>query len=57
MMLDKLFQVDVIMRCKKRALEKARKNQPGLILWTDGLRFDQSQVADVVCWEDKFTNW
>ena len=57
MMFDKLFQVDVIMRCKKRALQEARKNQPGLILWTDGLKVDQGQVTAVVCWEDKFISW
>ncbi len=37
------------MRCKKTALEEAKKNQPNLILWTDGLKLDQGQVADSVC--------
>ena len=43
------------MRCKKKALEEGRKTQTGLVLWTDGSRLDQGQVAAAVCWEDNFT--
>lgn len=50
----KLF-ADVIIQCKKKALGEARKNQPGLVLWTDGSKLDQGQVGAAVCWEDKLT--
>ena len=49
------FNADVIVRCKKKALEEARKTQVGLVLWTDGSKLDQGQVAAAVCWEDNFT--
>ena len=44
----KSFKADVIVRCKKRALEEARRNQPGLVLWTDRSKLDQGQVAAAV---------
>ena len=55
MISDKLFKADIIVRCKKRALEEARKNQPGLVVWKDGSKLDQGQLAAAICWEDKFT--
>ncbi len=51
----KSFKADVIVRCKKRALEEARRNQQRLVLWTDGSKLDQDQVAAAVCWEDNLT--
>lgn len=30
-------------------------DNPGLMLWTDGLKLDQSQVAAAVCWKEKST--
>ena len=48
MMSDKLFKADVIIQCKKKALEEARKNQPGLVLWTDGSKLNQGQVGAAV---------
>ena len=49
------FKADIIIRCKKKALEEARKLQAGLVLWTDGSKLDQGQVAAAVCWEDNPT--
>ncbi len=34
-------------------MEEARKDKPGLVLWTDGSKLDQGQAAAAVCWEDK----
>lgn len=51
---DSLFETDVIIR-KKEALEEARKERTGLVLWTDGSKLDQGQAAAAVCWKDKTT--
>ncbi len=53
----KSFKADVIVRCWKRVLEEARRNKPGLVLWTNGSNLDQGQVAAAVCWEDNLTPW
>lgn len=49
------LEPEVIIKSKKEAIEEARKNNPGLILWTDGSKLDQGQVAAAVCWEEKST--
>lgn len=33
---DELFKADISIKCKKEALEEARKDKPGLVVWTDG---------------------
>ena len=42
-----------MIECRKKALEEARRGKPDLVLWTDGSKLDQGQVAAAVCWEDK----
>ena len=43
----------LLIKGKKEAMEEARKDKPGLVLWTDGSKLDQGQTAAAVCWEDK----
>lgn len=50
---NSLFKADVIIKCKKEALEEARKDRTGLVLWTDESKFDQGHIAAAVCWKDK----
>lgn len=52
---DSLFETDVIIRRKKEALEEARKERTGLVLWRDGSKLDQGQAAAAVCWKEKTT--
>lgn len=48
----------LLLKVRREHLEDARRNQPGLFLWTDGSKLDQGQAAaDAVCWEDKVTGW
>lgn len=54
-MFDDLFKVKVVIKCKKEALEEARKDKPGLVVWTDGSKLDQGQTVAAICWEDKLT--
>lgn len=50
---NSLFKADVIIKCKKEALEEARKDRTGLVLWTDGSKLDQGHIAAAVCWKDE----
>ena len=52
MMSDKPLEAEVIIQCKKKGLEEARKGESGLVLWTDGSKLDQGQAAAAICWED-----
>lgn len=45
----------VIIKRKKEAIEEAKKDNPGLLLWTDSSKLDQGQVAAAVCWKEKST--
>ena len=47
-----MFQPQVIIKSKKEAIIDASKTS-GLVLWTDGSKLDQGQVAAAVCWEEK----
>ncbi len=38
---------------KKEAIEEARKDNQGLVLWTDVSKLNQGQTAAAVCWKDK----
>lgn len=40
-----LFKSDVIIKCKKKAIEEARQDNPGLVFWTDGSKLDQGKLA------------
>lgn len=45
------FQGDfIIIEPKKQALEKAKKDRTGLVLWTDGSKLDEGKVGAAVCW-------
>lgn len=55
MISDKLFKTDVIIQCKKKVLKKTRKNQPGLVLWTNRSKLNQGQVRIAFYQEDKLT--
>ena len=48
-----LLSLDVVIKGKKEAMEEARKDKPGLVLWADGSKLDRGQTAAAVCWEDK----
>lgn len=43
-----VFTGDIVIECKKQALQEAKKYGAGLVLWTDGSKLDQA-----VCWKDK----
>lgn len=45
----------VIIQSKKEVVEKAIKDNSGLILWTDSLKLEQGQVAAAVYWEERST--
>ena len=47
------FKGDVIIEGKKQALEEAKKDRTGLVLWTDGSKLDKGKVGAAVCWKDK----
>ena len=44
---------DIIVKGKREAIEEAKKDKAGLVLWTDGSKLDQGHAAAAVCWEDK----
>ena len=50
---DSHFQGEVIIRCKKQALEGATKYQAGLGMWTDGSKVDQGNMGATACCRDK----
>ncbi len=52
------LQPEVIIKSKKEAIEEARKDNQGLVLWTDASKLNQGQTAAAVSWEDKsITKW
>ncbi len=46
---DFQFQGEVIIKCKKQALEEAISYQTGLVMWTDGSTLDQGNTGAAVC--------
>lgn len=48
-----VFTGDIIIECKKQALQEAKKYRAGLDLWTDGSKLDQGNVGAAVCRKDK----
>lgn len=50
-----LFKPDLIVKCKKEAIEEAKKDKAGLVLWTDGSKLGQGHIAAALCWKDKPT--
>lgn len=48
-----VFRGDIIIECKKQALEAAKKDRTGLVLWTDGSKLDNGNLGATVCWRDK----
>lgn len=53
---DAGFEGKVVIESPKRALEKAKEEGEGLILWTDGSKLDQGRVGAAVCWKDGARN-
>ena len=53
---DFQFQGEVIIKCKKQALEEAISYQTGLVMWTDGSKLDQGNTGAAVCWKDRNTD-
>ena len=53
MELGNVFTGDIMIECKKRALQEAKKYRTGLFLWTDGSKLDQGNIGAAVCWRDK----
>ena len=49
------LQPEVIIKSKKEAMAEARKDNQGLVLWTDASKLNQGQTAVAVCWKDKST--
>ena len=43
------FKGDIIMEGKKQALEEAKKDRTGLVLWTKGSKLDKGKVGAAVC--------
>ena len=53
-----VFTGDIIVECKKQALQEAKKYRAGLVLWTDEFKPDQGNVRAAVCWKvKKFDKW
>lgn len=50
------FKTNIIIKCKKKALEGARKAQPDLVLCTYRLKLDHDQAAATFYWENNFTS-
>lgn len=51
------FKGKIIVQAKKHAIEEAKKDWPGLVIWTDGSKLDQGAGA-AVCWRRKsFNSW
>lgn len=50
-----LLEPEVIIKCKKKALEEIRKDNPGLVLWTNSSKLDQGQIVAAACQEEKPT--
>lgn len=48
-----VFTGDIIIECKKQALQEAKKYRAGLDLWIDGSKLDQGNVGAAVCRKDK----
>lgn len=50
------FEGQVVIECPIDALEKAMRDDRGLVMWTDGSKLDQGNVGAAVCWKDKTSN-
>lgn len=50
------FTEKIVIQPKKDELEKARKCQTGLVMWTDGSKPDHGRVGAAVCWREKTLN-
>ena len=46
------FKGEIIIEPKKEALEEAKKNCTGLVMWTDGSKLDHGRFGDAVCWRE-----
>lgn len=44
-----LLEQEVIIKCQKEIMKEVKKDNPGLILLTNGLKLDSAQVAAAVC--------
>ena len=47
------FQGEITIKCRKQALEEARKYRGGVVMWTDASKLDQGNAVAAVCWKDK----
>lgn len=43
--------MEIIIELKEKALEEAKKYYAGLVMWTDGLKFENGWVGAAVCWK------
>lgn len=50
---DASFEGQVIIESAKKALDKAKEEGEGLVLWTGGSKLDQGNVGAADCWKDK----
>lgn len=50
------FEGQVVIECPINALEKAKRDERGLVMWTDGSKLDQGNVGAAVCWKDETSN-
>ena len=52
------FKGVVVIEGKKQALEEAKKDRTGLVLWTDGSKLDKGKIGAAVCWKDnRLSQW
>lgn len=56
MELGNVFTGDIMIECKKRALQEAKKYRTGLVLWTDGSKLDHGNAGAAVCLRDRRLN-
>lgn len=51
--LDTALSLQVVIQPKREAIQEAKRNRDGIVLWTDGSQLDVGRVGAVVVWFDK----
>lgn len=46
--------MQIVIQLKREAIQEAKKNRDGIVLWTDGSRLDFGKVGAAVVWFDKW---
>lgn len=54
--LDTDLPLQIVLQPKRKAIQEAKRNRVGIVLWTDGSRLDVGKVGAAVVWFDKRLN-